>query len=309
MPSRKNGWVSPLIAIRCQACSQSTMKLIVSADDYGTSPEVNRAIIRAHQEGVLTSCSLMVNGVAFTEAVKLAQSSPHLAVGLHLTTVAGKPVLPMEQIPALVGKDGNFSRHAARAGWHYYFSSPARQQLRREIAAQFEKFAGTGLPFAHVDGHLHHHVHPVIFNEVIEQSKRHGVKAIRVPLDDLPLALKFDCRQLLLKIVYWSVFTLLGSRMKRRANRAGLQFADRVYGFFQTGRMDRDYFLWVLRHLDKPLNEVYFHPADFGSSLDPTQRQAEIELQALLDREVKKEIARREIQLVNYLHLGECFKE
>jgi chitin disaccharide deacetylase len=283
------------------------MKLIVSADDYGTSPEVNRAIIRAHQEGVLTSCSLMVNGAAFTEAVKLAQSFPQLAVGLHLTTVAGKPTLPAEQIPALVEKDGNFSRHATSAGLNYFFSRPARQQLHREIAAQFEKFSGTGLPFAHVDGHLHHHVHPVIFNEVIGQSKRYGVRAIRVPMDDLPLAIKFDSRQQFLKIVYWSVFSLLGSRMKRHARRAGLRFADRVYGFFQTGRMDRDYFLQVMRHLDKPLNEVYFHPADFGSSLDPTQRQAGIELQALLDPEVKKEIARRGIQLVNYRQLGDGF--
>lgn len=69
------------------------MKLIVNADDFGSSPEVNRAIICAYQNGILTSCSLMVTGEAFEEAVNLAKKNPGMGVGLHLTTVLGKSVL------------------------------------------------------------------------------------------------------------------------------------------------------------------------------------------------------------------------
>jgi predicted glycoside hydrolase/deacetylase ChbG (UPF0249 family) len=33
---------------------------IVNADDFGRTPGVNRGIARAHEEGVVTSASLMV---------------------------------------------------------------------------------------------------------------------------------------------------------------------------------------------------------------------------------------------------------
>ena len=36
-------------------------RLIVNADDFGLSPSVNEAVIRAHREGILTTASLMVN--------------------------------------------------------------------------------------------------------------------------------------------------------------------------------------------------------------------------------------------------------
>jgi hypothetical protein len=58
-------------------------RLIVNADDFGFSEEVNEAIIRAHNEGVLTSTSLMVTGQAFDHAVRLASENPGLGVGIH----------------------------------------------------------------------------------------------------------------------------------------------------------------------------------------------------------------------------------
>jgi chitin disaccharide deacetylase len=283
------------------------MKLIVSADDFGASREVNRAVIRAHVEGVLTSCSLMVTGEAFSEAVQLAREHPRLGVGLHLTTVQGVPVLPPREIPSLLEGGEKFSGNPTRAGLKYFFFRTTRQQLRREIQAQFEKFAGTGLAFSHVDGHLHHHVHPVIFREVVVQARRFRVKAVRIPLDDLPLALKFETAQWYLKLIYGGIFALLGLRHRKRARREGLLYADRVYGFFQSGKMSKDYFLQVVRHLNSPLNEIYFHPADFSSELMPAKKQAELELEALLEPKVKQELQSRGIQLVNYHQLAEDY--
>ena len=59
-------------------------RLIVNADDYGLSPGVNRGIVRAHRQGIVTSASLMVFGPAAREAVALAADNPGLSVGLHL---------------------------------------------------------------------------------------------------------------------------------------------------------------------------------------------------------------------------------
>jgi predicted glycoside hydrolase/deacetylase ChbG (UPF0249 family) len=128
--------------------------MIVNADDFGFSTEVNEAIIRAHREGVLTSASLMVTGAAFDEAVRLARENPRLGVGIHLVTVMGRSALPTGQVPSITDEHGNFSSNPVIAGLKYFFSLRARRELRRELEAQFERFKSTGLPLSHVDGHF-----------------------------------------------------------------------------------------------------------------------------------------------------------
>jgi chitin disaccharide deacetylase len=57
--------------------------LIVNADDFGASRGINRGILEAHQHGILTSTSLMVNALAAEEAVALSRTTPNLSLGLH----------------------------------------------------------------------------------------------------------------------------------------------------------------------------------------------------------------------------------
>src|SRR5207249_7492687 len=57
--------------------------LIVNADDFGLSPGVNRGIIKAHDQGIVTSASLMVRMPAAAEAAAYAREHPSLSVGLH----------------------------------------------------------------------------------------------------------------------------------------------------------------------------------------------------------------------------------
>ena len=40
---------------------------MVNADDFGFTSGVNRAIVKAHTDGVVTSATLMANGPAFCE--------------------------------------------------------------------------------------------------------------------------------------------------------------------------------------------------------------------------------------------------
>src|SRR5206468_8281518 len=58
--------------------------LIVTADDFGITRGVNRGIIQAHREGILTSTSLMVDRPACEEAAVLAREHRTLSVGIHL---------------------------------------------------------------------------------------------------------------------------------------------------------------------------------------------------------------------------------
>jgi chitin disaccharide deacetylase len=58
--------------------------LIINADDFGQSDGVNEGIIHAHEQGVVTSASLMVRGDAAVAAATYAKHRPQLSVGLHI---------------------------------------------------------------------------------------------------------------------------------------------------------------------------------------------------------------------------------
>lgn len=62
----------------------NTRCLIVNADDFGLSPGVNRGVVKAHRQGIVTSASLMTRGPALEEAAALARENPRLSVGLHV---------------------------------------------------------------------------------------------------------------------------------------------------------------------------------------------------------------------------------
>jgi predicted glycoside hydrolase/deacetylase ChbG (UPF0249 family) len=108
--------------------------LIINGDDFGYSPQVNKAIVTAHERGILTSTSLMVSGDAFEEAVNLAKAHPNLGVGLHLVLGCGKSVLLPLQIPHLVDAEGYFANNPVEAGLRYQFDRGAKQELRSEIS-------------------------------------------------------------------------------------------------------------------------------------------------------------------------------
>ena len=107
-------------------------KVIVNGDDFGLHSAINRGISEAFQYGCLTSTSLMAGGAAFEEAVGLAGSLPALGVGVHLTAVAGQPVLPSEEIPSLVTAQGAFRAGHIPFLRDYFLGRIALAELERE---------------------------------------------------------------------------------------------------------------------------------------------------------------------------------
>ena len=283
------------------------IRLIINADDFGESEEVNEAVIQAHRKGVLTSCSLMVTGKAFENAVQLAIQNPQLAVGLHLVVVMGRSVLPQSEIPTLVNEKGEFRNDPLAAGFKYYFSRQAQEELQREIAAQFEKFESTGLPFSHIDGHLHMHTHPVVFSAALKLGEHHGVRRMRVPEEELGWALRFKPEQVLRKTIYWFVFYWLARAMKKNLRVKQFSFVEKGYGTLQTGNMNTEYLLYLLRQLRAASNEIHCHPALYKTTLLSLSEQSHLaEYKALMDPKVIEFLNSSSIQLINYFGLDSC---
>ena len=278
-------------------------ELIINADDFGLSSGANRAIIKAWREGVLTSASLMVGGSAFAEAVSLAGENPALQVGLHLTLVQGRAVLCHDGMPSITDPQGNFTNDPVLAGMRYFFLKSLRGQLYREIEGQIVKFMDSGLPLSHIDGHLNIHMHPVVFDILLDLMPRYGIKSFRLSCERLGVDLAIAPRRRLGKMVDAFIFSRLAARCRPRLDRLGIGYAMEVKGLLNSGRMTEEYLVNALDILQEGLTEIYFHP---GLTPDDELRRwmpdycHEEELAALTSSPVKEKVKGLDIRLMNY---------
>ena len=80
----------------------SVRYVIVNADDFGSSEGINRGIIEAHETGIVTSASLMVNAPATEAAVELARDHQALSLGLHVNfTGEGEEIVDLRDLQAV----------------------------------------------------------------------------------------------------------------------------------------------------------------------------------------------------------------
>jgi hopanoid biosynthesis associated protein HpnK len=248
-------------------------RLIITADDFGLHRRVNEAVELACRNGVLTAASLMVGAPAVQDAVERAARLPGLRVGLHLVLADGAATLSRDTVPALVDAHGLFGNNMVRDGFRFFFLPHVRKQLAREIRAQFEAFARTGLPLDHVNTHKHFHMHPTVLSLVLEIGKEYGMRAMRLPCEvDAPFWLK-----------PWV------SLMRARLDHANIVHNDYVVGIAHTGQMDESALLDAIARLPAGVGEIYCHPATQGGApLTPgmkAYRHAD-ELAALLSTRV-----------------------
>ncbi len=231
-------------------------QLVVTADDFGASIEVNEAVEQAHRHGILTAASLMVAGDAAADAVARARDMPTLGVGLHIVLVEGRPMLPPERLPALVASDGNFRTDMARTGARIFASLAARRQLAAEVEAQFAAFAATGLPLDHVNAHKHYHLHPTIAGTILRVGRRFGMKSVRAPIEDRAVigAIEGGASGPRIEAVWARL-------VRRRMRAAGMVAPDHVFGLAWSGAMTAARVRGLLEHLPEGLSEIYTHPA------------------------------------------------
>jgi chitin disaccharide deacetylase len=231
-------------------------RLIVTADDFGADPAVNAAVLRGHAQGILTCASLMVAAPGAREAVRMAQETPSLKVGLHLVLVEGRPCLPPADIPDLVDADGFFRTDMAMMGVDIFFRPKVRRQLAAEIAAQFAAFAATGLKLDHVNAHKHYHLHPTIAALILKIGRRYGLAAMRVPFEPTAVLRRIEPQTPANPLVAW-----WAGRLQARLKAAGIFAPDRVFGLAWSGEMTETRLCALLDHLPAGISEIYFHPA------------------------------------------------
>jgi hopanoid biosynthesis associated protein HpnK len=245
----------------------------------------------------------MMGAPAYDDAVQRARQLPRLCVGLHLTLVDGRPVLPPAQIPGLVDAKGRFSTDPVRFGTALFFSSDLRRQAEAEITAQFEKFRRTGLVMDHVNGHQHFHMHPVISRIIARLAPAFGHPPVRIPVEPLLPSYFATSDRFLGRLSSWLFFTAQTRLLKRRATAVGLPVNDHVFGLNDSGAMIDVRVLQFLDRLPDGVSEFYFHPATkrwSGTDNLPDHYRPVEEFAALTDASVKAKIAALGLSLVSF---------
>jgi hopanoid biosynthesis associated protein HpnK len=269
-------------------------RLVVNADDFGRSSSINAAVIQAHREGILTTASLMMNEPATAEAVTLARANPRLGVGLHLTLLCGHSALAPDRIPGLINGRQEFGNNPAGAGFRYFASRPLRDQLRAELAAQFERFRSTGLPLDHVNGHLHLHLHPTVFALLMENAEAWRVTHLRLTWDPFWFNARLARGHWIYRGGHALLYHVLAGRARPVLRRRAIKHTRIVFGLLQNARVDETYVSRLLPVLPPGDSELYSHP-----SLDEFKN----ELDALISPRVKALVQSQGIQLIRYQDL------
>jgi hopanoid biosynthesis associated protein HpnK len=257
----------------------TSRRLIVNADDFGRSPSINEAVIRAHREGILTSASLMVNEPASEAAVELARQNPSLGIGLHLTLALGRAALSPREIPGLVNERGEFSEKPFATGFSYFFRTGLREQMRKEIHAQFARFRATGLPLDHVDGHLHFHLHPAVFGILWQDAEQLGIRHLRLTREPFWMDALLVRGRRWYRAFHAMIFFSLVWYLRLRFSLKKFRHTQRVFGLLEDSHVDEQYLLKLLPALPPGDSELYSHPSldkfkhEFDALVSPRLRE------------------------------------
>lgn len=257
-------------------------RLIVNADDFGFTRDVNAGIIDAHTQGILTAASLMANGNAFDDAVQLAHANPSLDVGVHFVLVGGHSLLTQKPFPA----DLPSLVRAVYTG---------ELDLYGELAAQANKIKAAGISPSHADTHKHTHLLPPVCRALCIVAEEYQIPFLRRPADlDLPFRVPFNTK----------LVSILMRRIARKMDLSPLRTTDYFAGFTLTGRYNTADLQALFAKLPDGVTELMTHPGRCTAELlnAPTRlkQSRAAELQTLMAPETRAAIENNQITLTRY---------
>jgi predicted glycoside hydrolase/deacetylase ChbG (UPF0249 family) len=281
-------------------------RLILNADDFGLTPGINRAIAELHSAGALTSATLMANGPAFDDAVRIAHAQPTLGIGCHIVLTDGVPVSNPETIPTLLGPDRRSFRPSLlnfiRDLWLNRID-PA--EIEREALAQVQKLQRAGIDVTHLDTHKHTHIFPPVARALHRIARHTSAATLRNPFE--PTFARHASRTTLKRRLQIWLLHQLQPRFDRIAGKE--LFTDGTIGISATGNLNAETLKATLDALPSSGTfEILCHPGYNDADLDRIttrlRSHREIEYQALLEQIPKLALQPNPPKLIHYGNLG-----
>lgn len=234
--------------------------VIVNADDFGLSEGINKGIIKAHQEGVVRSASLVACGKHFKEAVELAKENKELDVGVHLCLIEEVPLSPHQEIPSIVGRSGRFSNTIWRFMLKYILGKVKMGEIEKEFSAQIARLFEFGIEPSHIDSHCHLHMFFGIADVVIKLAKVYNIRIIRLPFVPVKFMLRDILKVTPVRIFYQAVLNLLCLSQRNKFINEGIRVVDSCFGLLDSGHMHKDKLLYIIKNIHPGISEILCHP-------------------------------------------------
>jgi predicted glycoside hydrolase/deacetylase ChbG (UPF0249 family) len=285
-------------------------QLIVNADDFGLTENVNKGILDAHREGIVTSTTLLANGLAFEGAAAAGKRFPRLGIGVHLNLTEGMPVADASHIRTLVDRGGRLHLTPARLWAGIATGQVSLSDIEFELRAQIKKVILAGIRPAHFDGHKHVHVLPPVSEVVLRLAREFRVPAVRCPMEQNAPASGPLRNRGLSKISTVKQYLVsrsvsgLAKSFRKKLEQTGLLSPTHFYGLSQTGFLDASAIRRILQNLPPGTSELMCHPGYRDVELERTGTrlltQREIEIHALTATSVMNLVVAGGIRLCNY---------
>ena len=264
-------------------------RLIISADDYGRSPDISRGIREAHQVGVVTSTSCMMNILTTADDIQTAlQETPELDMGVHLVLTMGRPLSASESVPSLVDENGLFFKLRPLLD---RLPSLNVEEVKIEWRAQIERFIqAAGHRPTHLDSH--HHISyftPELFRAMLELAREYQC-SIRYPFTEA-----------------WMEKEKISNNIPGVMQEFSPPRPDTFISDFYDQTATLEHLLEILNNIKDGANELMCHPGHvdqvFAERESPYNFQRERELTILVNPVVKETILSQGIELITFANL------
>lgn len=231
--------------------------LIINGDDMGRTPRITQGILKAYEQGILTSASMVANGADFDSAAAMAKQYTGLGVGIHLVLNEYQPVAEPRLIPGLLNAAGAFWPRPLMLA-KLQSSGNRCREAAIEWEAQIAKIVDAGVSPTHLDGHGHCHATPRLAETVLRLAKKFNIGAVRLPAE--PLSYRgfggaFSARRYVEKAMLFTA-----SQWARSRWRTHLAYPDMFYGFMDGGRLSAGAIARIAGGLRPGVAELMTHP-------------------------------------------------
>ena len=267
-----------------------TKKLIINADDYGISTEVNDAIENLVTSGDLTDVSVLANGWSYEPAAVFLRYNPQISVGVHLNVIEGIALSPSNKIEVLMGAHGQFV-NLRQLIWRWLMSPLAvARAVEIEWRAQIELMLRDGLVITHADSHQHVHAFPPFWRVLTRLCGEYGIPALRFPSERNAIGTRRAAALVLGKSA------AVGSMISRRRS---LTTSDHFLGFKRMGIYGEREMADDLKELKDGVTEMIVHPSLYDGVPYP-EMNGEIEFRALQSTGLRNEIESQGVERVTW---------
>jgi chitin disaccharide deacetylase len=289
-------------------------RLIINADDFGLTAGVNRAIVEAHEGGIVTSATLMANGQAFDGAVSDAKSRPRLGVGCHIVLVDGAPLVQQSATHSLLDSrrskpgDPQFRQGIGTFAALALLGRLAPDEIEAEATAQLKKLQSSGIAVSHFDSHKHTHMFPQVFKPLLRAAQACGVKAVRNPFERLRGSQLASHPGLWRRWIEVGILGSLVKQFREAVRRADMVTPDGTFAIVVTGSLNERLLRDMLEHIPDGVWELVCHPGYNDVDLQNVQTRLresrEQELRILTSKSTRDLLAANGVELISYHDLA-----